>query len=433
MTAEIAVMNEEAIALAADSAVSGPKIFTSANKIFALSKYHPVGVMVFASAQFLNVPWETIIKQYRRDLGDRSFPTLAEHADHFVDYFNGPNRLFPPDAQERSIATVAEALCETVMQDANPRLRARAAAGEELDESDVVAEIEQSINAQSERWKKAGRREDVPKTYRATIGKKYSPQIEETISRVTEGANVSESALKTLVQSVPWYLDCADFLWRNSFNSGIVIAGFGSEDVFPRLRRFQFQTIAANRLKFAEVENFEIGHHSRAIISAFAQDREVRTFMNGVDPKIAGHLKTWWPQKLYDVVDQVGETLQLDETEQAQLLENMTERCFEVFDEYEQELLQFQQEQNIEPILSIVAMLPKDELAAMAESLVNLASFKRRVTDEEETVGGPIDVAVISRGDGFIWIQRKHYFKPELNPQFLANYYRSEEDNEQDQ
>jgi hypothetical protein len=227
-------------------------------------------------------------------------------------------------------------------------------------------------------------------------------------------------------------LECSDFLWRNPFNSGIVIAGFGSDDVFPRLRRFQFQTIAANRLKFEEVENFEIGHDSRAIISAFAQDREVRTFMDGVDPKIEGYLEKWWPQKLYQVINEVGEKLQLDEAQRSQLLEDMAQRCFGVHDEYRQELLQFQQEQNIEPILSIVAMLPKDELAAMAESLVNLASFKRRVTDEEETVGGPIDVAVISRGDGFIWIKRKHYFKPELNPQFLANYYRSEEDNEQD-
>lgn len=432
MTAEIAVMNEEAIALAADSAVSGPKIFTSANKIFALSKYHPVGVMVFASAQFLNVPWETIIKQYRRELGDRSFPTLAEHADHFVKYFDGQNRLFPADAQERSIGTVTEALCRTVMQDANPRLEARAAGGEELEPSDVVEEIERSITEQLERWQKAGRRDDLPKSYRETIRKKYSDEIKETISRVTEGADLSNDALKKLAQSVPWYLECSDFLWRNPFNSGIVIAGFGRDDVFPRLRRFTFQTIAANRLKFKEVDHIEIGHNSRAIVSAFAQDREVRTFMNGVDPKIEGFLEAWWPQKLYGVVNEVGEKLGLSEEQRAQLLEDMGERCFGVFEEYEHELEQFQHEQNIEPILSIVAMLPKDELAAMAESLVNLASFKRRVTDEEETVGGPIDVAVISRGDGFIWIKRKHYFKPELNPQFLANYYRSEEENEQD-
>ena len=36
----------------------------------------------------------------------------------------------------------------------------------------------------------------------------------------------------------------------------------------------------------------------------------------------------------------------------------------------------------------------------------------------------PIDVAVISKGDGFIWIKRKHYFNPALNHQFFANYYR---------
>jgi hypothetical protein len=68
-------------------------------------------------------------------------------------------------------------------------------------------------------------------------------------------------------------------------------------------------------------------------------------------------------------------------------------------------------------------VLPKDLLAEVAESLVNLTSFKRRISmTSAETVGGPIDVAVISRGDGFVWIKRKHYFKPELNPQFMSQY-----------
>jgi hypothetical protein len=43
---------------------------------------------------------------------------------------------------------------------------------------------------------------------------------------------------------------------------------------------------------------------------------------------------------------------------------------------------------------------------------------------DTETVGGAVDVAVISKGDGFIWIKRKHYFKPELNARFFANYFR---------
>ena len=93
-------------------------------------------------------------------------------------------------------------------------------------------------------------------------------------------------------------------------------------------------------------------------------------------------------------------------------LKGVTEDIFKKFQAY---LEGYSQTSHVDPITSAVALLPKDQLAEMAEALVNLTSFKRRVTMEPETVGGPIDVAVISKGDGFIWIRRKHYFRPELN------------------
>lgn len=77
----------------------------------------------------------------------------------------------------------------------------------------------------------------------------------------------------------------------------------------------------------------------------------------------------------------------------------------------------------VSPVLRAVMVLPKDELAEMAESLVNLTSFKRRVSMDLETVGGAIDVAVISKGDGFVWIKRKHYFDPKLNQRYIARIF----------
>ena len=65
-------------------------------------------------------------------------------------------------------------------------------------------------------------------------------------------------------------------------------------------------------------------------------------------------------------------------------------------------------------------MLPVNELADLSETLVLIESLKERVTTDEESVSGPIDVAVVSKTDGFIWIKRKHYFKPELNPRYMA-------------
>jgi hypothetical protein len=85
MTAEVCVMNRLAAVLAADSAStvsyftpSGKeeRYFKGTNKIFQLSNYHPVGMMIYDSADVLNVPWEILIKQFRRELGTKSFNSL---------------------------------------------------------------------------------------------------------------------------------------------------------------------------------------------------------------------------------------------------------------------------------------------------------------------------------------------------------------------
>ena len=73
----------------------------------------------------------------------------------------------------------------------------------------------------------------------------------------------------------------------------------------------------------------------------------------------------------------------------------------------------------INPVLNSIGALPKDELANMAESLIHITSLKRKIASDLETVGGDIDVSIISKGDGFIWKRRKHYFDAELNPQFF--------------
>lgn len=85
MTAEIAILNKSAVALAADSAVSigQKKIYNTANKIFTLSKYHPVGIMIYNVADFMGVPWATIIKMYRANLGRKKMDFVKNYAEDF--------------------------------------------------------------------------------------------------------------------------------------------------------------------------------------------------------------------------------------------------------------------------------------------------------------------------------------------------------------
>ncbi len=428
MTAEIAVLNQEAVALAADSAVTGSaKIFQSANKIFALSKYRPVALMIYDNAQFLGVPWETIVKLYRRQLGDTCFSTLQEHADDFLRFLNKSPALFPPAAEQQAAELLAYSIGTTIMDKALSAIERRLGNTEDVSEQEATEEVEAFIGVYAEEWKAAKRRKGLPAKYRETVQRRYRdiayPAIEEAFREITLSSRAKRQlrGLFADVATKDLYFEGA------ATHTGIVVAGFGGDDVFPKLRRFHISGILAGDLLCTEDKPVDIGilPGERAYIAPFAQREQVNTFMEGIDPDLRMYFHGWWLEKLDGLVGEVADHLKLDDAHRQKLRDVFDQRCADIaHKEFSEELYRFSDANNVQPVINIVGMLPKDVLAEMAESLVNLTSFKRRVTPQAETVGGPIDVAVISRGDGFIWIKRKHYFKTELNPHFLANYYR---------
>ena len=157
------------------------------------------------------------------------------------------------------------------------------------------------------------------------------------------------------------------------------------------------------------------------MICPFAQQDMVQTVMDGLHPD--------YPQALVGFIDETmrlfashfGDQVQnvLSSDEYEGLTGRMATARSETVESFQEQTRDLLEKQHSGPIMSVVSMLPKEELAEMAEALVNLTSLKRRVTPRDETVGGPVDVAVISKGDGLIWIKRKHYFAPELNHRFF--------------
>ena len=112
MTAEIAILNKSAVALAADSTVtigasdgSTPKTYNTVNKLFTLSKYHPVGVMIFGNAEMMGVPWETIIKQYRSTLEKTELSTIDEYAAGFLSHLESGCPLLSRRQSELALRT----------------------------------------------------------------------------------------------------------------------------------------------------------------------------------------------------------------------------------------------------------------------------------------------------------------------------------------
>ena len=49
-------------------------------------------------------------------------------------------------------------------------------------------------------------------------------------------------------------------------------------------------------------------------------------------------------------------------------------------------------------------------MAALAQSLIDLTGFHRILTFSPEGVGGPVDLAVITKNEGFTWLSRKSWY-----------------------
>lgn len=438
MTSEVAVMNKQGIALAADSAVtfregSGQKIFTSATKIFALSKYQPVAVMFYGNASLMGIPWETIVKVYRNRLNESAFGTVREYADNLLTFLGEEDQLLSEEEQqwyvESSIYGYFELVKSSIRQNVEETLEREG----KIDEATISRSVAQILEAHYKVWSEqeilSTVPEDFPESFRDTYGHLIEQALEVTFEKLPMTDNskekLNEIAVSLFTKSPPNV--------QVGGTSGIVVAGFGTEELFPILESFSIEGRVGSYLKHRRIEErcAEITFTKEASIRSFAQDEMVTTFMAGVDPSYQ-NLIDGYVGRIYDsypgvLVDNISG---MDEESRSQLNDRLREIGQKEFEKYLSELLEFRKRTYSDPIMSVVSALPKDELAAMAESLISLTSFKRRVSMGDETVAGPIDVAVISKGDGFIWKKRKHYFERELNPQFFSNYNRREPRND---
>ena len=208
--------------------------------------------------------------------------------------------------------------------------------------------------------------------------------------------------------------------------TGIVIAGFGQEDLFPSYSEVEVEGLVVGVLKKRFVRRGATGPNNRAEIVSFAQDDMIYQFMQGIARVYSHYLHASMISHLSSYTRLLIKNLEPYsdiEIEREALLERLEDVHPDIADSFVEQVEKIGRVHYASQIVDVVAMLPKDQLGEMAEALVSLTSLKRRVSLEDETVGGPTDVALISKGDGLVWMKRKHYFPASLNPAFFARKY----------
>jgi hypothetical protein len=76
----------------------------------------------------------------------------------------------------------------------------------------------------------------------------------------------------------------------------------------------------------------------------------------------------------------------------------------------------------------ILPAMPLQDAIDLADFLVDMTIKMSRFMPGAPTVGGPIEIAAISKHEGFRWIKRKYYFDRDLNPRELFTRVSDPED-----
>lgn len=420
MTAEIAIINRGAVTLATDSAVTltvrgSEKIYNCADKLFELSNKDPIGVMIYNSLSFAGIPLEVAIKEFRQSKGNVHQNSVQEAADAFLKYLQ--------DDLKPSVA-LQLAHARSILQP-------------------MLSDIE-------EEWANAARRDFEKHKHKADLGALFTRVVTTKVAKLEAlpvsqcFANDEESAVaafyadtfESLINEVFADLPleeqdkvllrkaCVLALIREEYSEGMtgfVFAGFGKLDMFPALFSFDTDGVIFNKLKKRETKRVLTNREEiTGEVIPFAQREMVDRFLYGIDPVfeagIARYLKIAIEQtgkEIIGVLNKPSKATRLKLNKAIQAATNTTVAA------WTQKMAPAVKDRFMQEVQDMIFLMPKPELATLAQELINLTSVKRRFSSGRESVGGPIDVAVISRIDGFVWVRRKYYFDPNLNPRYF--------------
>ncbi len=417
MTCQVIVMNRNAVAMASDSALTirgldVGKIYYSTSKIYSISKNPPVGLMTHGGAIFMGIPWDTIVHEFVCSLGDAQRSNLQDYVLDFVKFIQSDSRLSSPQQQEGFVSSSVSYLFYNIYGAIFDKIELELGVRDVYRDEDTTKIVNSILQSYEDDMNQQTMIEDLPDGFADEVCSTYGTIIHQWRDHlfgklqwfsVDHVARLDQLACK-MFERVP-------FEETLRTTSGLVFAGFGTEDLLPSMVVMRMGGFVSGRLWYCKEAEEKLTPDSTSLVIPFAQNRAVWNFLSGMHPAYELQVERVMARQFQEFVSLMFE-LNPDWSEDRQssarrIIENTAEKWIP---DTIQKLRDFQVEFLTAPIHRALTHLPKDELVTIAESLVNLESLRMKMSSDPETVGGPIDVAIMSKADGFVWVKRKYPF-----------------------
>lgn len=416
MTAEAIVMNKFGLAIAADSVIAShssnsPKLYNSIEKLFRLTDNGKIAVMIYEATEFMNIPWETLISDYRTKVAQDSFDTVAEYAADFLAYL----KSIEVDEEEKEhilLSSLTEHyanLAQHLHKGLSAQMREDSSVVDSLRRwvEGQLELIEDDLEANNTLAELATiDRKDFYRRYFRVVGNARSQGFFSNFKVKQSGP------IKKLLLRLGYLFAVKDTF--SSFSTGLVFAGFGDRELLPTALSYRVEALLPDGPKIKLQLKRQVSGTNQGMIIPFAQSDMVYRFLQGTDKDYDAYLSGLY-QELSNGISEYLINRYVPDDLKEEAREKAGDILDEKFDSIAGIAANYRMLNFANPVIDAVKNLPKPELATLAEALVHLTSLRRKMSVDIETAGEPIDVAVVSKSDGFVWIKRKTYYDRQLN------------------
>ena len=205
--------------------------------------------------------------------------------------------------------------------------------------------------------------------FEAYVKSTYQGLIENCISGTFPW--IPESPRPALIDKLYSIFD-KDF-FRNGY-VGIAIAGYGCSDIFPKVKHLHVGGVVAGKIRYKIVDEAIISENNVSSILPLAQTDVMQTFLFGINDSFIQDMGNVIPQEINDCFSRMDDQL-FAESKKDMVKQNVAQMTSKVI----QKLADKARQEYMNPILQSVATLPIEELAMLAESMINITSLRRRV------------------------------------------------------
>lgn len=422
MTTEIAVINRLGVALATDSAVtiSGAnksKVFDTGDKLFELCQKKSIGIMINGNMDLLRVPWEIIIKDFRETTREDIPRTMKDWMQCLFDFIK-THKTQSESAERGFIAGLAYEEFEIVKSTVQRRIFSS-----DVSSNDVGVIINQVTKERTARALSFSPPKSLEQLDRNAVRKRYAGMLNGMIEAQFAPVKIAPSVRMNLRKLAVARMFSGR---KTDYSTGLIVAGFADGDMFPSIAIAEVDGCVSGQLKYTHGEHILVDRdRNPGRVISFAQTDVAERILSGVDPRFIKKSEDWLKQSLDGIKSSIVEPVHSGGVPEKVAREIFDEITAAMAGEYRGKFSKAAKEEFEKDFNEMVAMMPKPNIIELAEALVSITAIERKASSDLATVGGPVDVAFITRHEGFVWIKRKHYFEPHLNPRFFARKYGS--------